>query len=149
MIVFHALSAADLAAIVDLLVAELQRRLAAQDLTLDLTPTARSLIATEGHDPAYGARPLKRAIQRLLENPLAKALLEGRFGPGETIVADADPLSGVLTFTSGTAVVVTEKGAARDARRAARGPETSDERLQRLLEVPGPGPRREGGKRPD
>ena len=148
-IVFHALSAADLAAIVDLLVAELQRRLAAQDLTLDLTPTARSLIATEGHDPAYGARPLKRAIQRLLENPLAKALLEGRFGPGETIVADADPLSGVLTFTSGTAVVVTEKGAARDARRAARGPETSDERLQRLLEVPGPGPRREGGKRPD
>src|SRR4051812_47275355 len=78
-IVFHALTDANLAAIVELLVADLQRRLAAQDLTLDLTPAARSLIAREGTDPTFGARPLKRTIQRLVENPLARALIEGRF----------------------------------------------------------------------
>jgi ATP-dependent Clp protease ATP-binding subunit ClpA len=95
-IVFHALDDAALAAIVDLLVADLARRLADQDLELVLTPAARALIAREGHDPQYGARPLKRAVQRLLENPLARALLEGRFKPGSTITADADPVSGTI-----------------------------------------------------
>ena len=83
-IVFHALTEADLAAIVELLVADLQRRLADQDLTLELTPAARALIAREGTDPTFGARPLKRTIQRLVENPLARALIEGRFKPGQT-----------------------------------------------------------------
>jgi ATP-dependent Clp protease ATP-binding subunit ClpB len=78
-IVFHALTEADLAAIVELLVADLQRRLATQDLTLELTAAARALIAREGTDPTFGARPLKRTIQRLVENPLARALIEGRF----------------------------------------------------------------------
>ena len=82
-IVFHALTDADLAAIVDLLLADLQRRLATQDLVLELTPAARALIAREGHDPTFGARPLKRTIQRLVENPFARALLEGRFKPGD------------------------------------------------------------------
>ena len=63
------------------------------DLELDVTPAARALIAAEGHDPAFGARPLKRSIQRLVENPLARALLEGRFTPGTTIKVDADPAS--------------------------------------------------------
>jgi ATP-dependent Clp protease ATP-binding subunit ClpB len=98
-IVFHALDEAALAAIVDLLVADLARRLADQDLELVLTPAARALIAREGHDPQYGARPLKRAVQRLLENPLARALLEGRFKPGSTITADADPVSGTIVCT--------------------------------------------------
>ena len=71
-IVFHALTDADLAAIVELLLADLQRRLASQDLILELTPAARSLIAREGTDPTFGARPLKRTIQRLVENPLAR-----------------------------------------------------------------------------
>ena len=84
-IVFHSLDDEALTAIVDLLVADLAVRLADQDLTLVLTPAARPLIAREGHDPQYGARPLKRAVQRLLENPLARALLEGRFAPGSTI----------------------------------------------------------------
>jgi ATP-dependent Clp protease ATP-binding subunit ClpA len=116
-IVFHALTDADLAAIVDLLVADLQRRLATQDLILELTPAARSLIAREGTDPTYGARPLKRTIQRLVENPLARALIEGRFKPGQTVALDADPPGSTLVFSSDGDAVVTETGTRRDARR--------------------------------
>src|SRR5262249_42026544 len=92
-IVFHALTEEDLAHIVELLLADLSRRLADNDLQLEVTPAARTLIASEGHDPAFGARPLRRAIQRLVENPLAKALLEGRFKPNTLIKVDADPVS--------------------------------------------------------
>jgi ATP-dependent Clp protease ATP-binding subunit ClpB len=115
-IVFHALSEADLAAIVDLLLADLQRRLADHDLTLELTPAARRLIAAEGHDPAFGARPLKRSVQRHVENPLARSLLEGRFPPGSTILADADAIGGTLLFRSGDETVVAQAGGRRDAR---------------------------------
>ena len=148
-IVFHSLSDADLLAIVDLLVSDLQRRLEGQDLTLELTPTARSLVASEGHDPAFGARPLKRSIQRLLENPLARALLEGRFTPGDHIVADADPMSGTLTFRAGERMVVAEPDA-RDARSGRHGDGQKPEgRAEELMEVPGPGTasRREKGPR--
>src|SRR6186713_3008060 len=69
-IVFHSLTDADLERIVDLLLADLQRRLADRDLTLELTPAARGVIARDGHDPQFGARPLKRSLQRLVENPL-------------------------------------------------------------------------------
>ncbi len=116
-IVFHALNDADLAAIVELLLADLQRRLAAQDIALALTPAARALIVREGTDSAYGARPLKRTIQRLVENPLARALLQGEFKPGTEVVADADAIGGVLVFSSGGATVVTDAGQRRDARR--------------------------------
>jgi ATP-dependent Clp protease ATP-binding subunit ClpB len=148
-IVFHALSDADLLAIVDLLVKDLQRRVEAQDLTLELTPTARSLVASEGHDPAFGARPLKRSIQRLLENPLAKALLEGRFKPGDHIVVDADPMSRTLTFRADEREVVVAEADHRDARSGRGGngqrPET---RAEELLEVPGPGGRKSKGGTP-
>jgi ATP-dependent Clp protease ATP-binding subunit ClpA len=116
-IVFHALTDADLAAIVELLIADLQRRLATQDLILELTPAARSLIAREGNDPTYGARPLKRTIQRLVENPLAKALIEGRFKPGQTVTLDADPSGATLVFSAEGEALVTETGTRRDARR--------------------------------
>jgi ATP-dependent Clp protease ATP-binding subunit ClpB len=115
-IVFHALTDEDLASIVDLLLAGLERRLAEQDLHLDLTPAARSLIVREGTDPAYGARPLKRTIQRLVENPLARALLRGDFKPGDSIVGDADPVSGTLVFSTAGSTVVAEAGRRRDAR---------------------------------
>jgi ATP-dependent Clp protease ATP-binding subunit ClpB len=118
-IVFHALTNADLAAIVDLLLADLQRRLAGQEITLDLTTAARSLIVREGTDPAYGARPLKRTIQRLVENPLARALLRGEIKPGSTVVADADAIGGLLIFRSGETTVVTDAGHRRDARKRA------------------------------
>jgi ATP-dependent Clp protease ATP-binding subunit ClpB len=116
-IVFHALTEEELAQIVDLLLTDLSRRLSDHDLELEVTAAARRLIAGEGFDPAYGARPLRRAIQRLIENPLAKALLEGRFKPGTGIKVDADPVSGTLLFTDGGETVVTSAGAEqRDAR---------------------------------
>ena len=119
-IVFHALTEDDLASIVDLLLGDLSRRLAEHDLALEVTPAARRLIAAEGHDPAYGARPLKRSIQRLVENPLARALLEGRFKPGTTIKVDADAGSGTLLFSDGAdTVVATAADERRDVRRAA------------------------------
>ncbi len=114
-IVFHALTDDDLAAIVDLLVVDLERRLAGQDLTLELTPAARALIVREGTDPAFGARPLKRTIQRLVENPLARAIVAGDFRPGDRITADADLASGTLVFSSEGATVVTD-ATRRDAR---------------------------------
>jgi len=115
-IVFHALTDADLAAIVELLVADLQRRLASQDLILELTPAARALIAREGTDPTFGARPLKRTIQRLVENPLARALIEGRFRPGQVIHADADPVGSTLLFSAEGETVVADAATRRDAR---------------------------------
>jgi ATP-dependent Clp protease ATP-binding subunit ClpA len=115
-IVFHALTDADLTAIVELLLADLQRRLATQDLVLELTPAARALIAREGHDPSFGARPLKRTIQRLVENPFARALVEGRFKPGDRIVADADPVGTTLIFSTEGQTVVADTGERRDAR---------------------------------
>ena len=87
-----------------------------QDLTLELTPAARALIVREGTDPAFGARPLKRTIQRLVENPLARALVAGEFRPGDRITADADLASGTLVFSTEGATVVTD-----GARRATRG----------------------------
>ena len=120
-IVFHALTDAELEAIVGLLLADLARRLTDQDLVLELTPAARALIAREGHDPAFGARPLKRTIQRLVENPLARALLQGRFKPGDRIVADADLSSSAIVFTSGEATVAVDAAEQRDARSGSKG----------------------------
>jgi len=83
--------------IIDLQLAKLEKLLADRKLTFELTPAAREILATEGYDPAFGARPLKRAIQRLLQNPLALAVLEGKFNEGDHIVVDRDP-KGELTF---------------------------------------------------
>ncbi len=115
-IVFHALTDQHLTRIVDLLLDGVQKRLDEQDLVLELTPAAKTLIVREGTDPAYGARPLKRTIQRLVENPLARGLLKGDFRPGDHIVGDADPVSGTLVFSTERSTVVTEAGRRRDAR---------------------------------
>jgi ATP-dependent Clp protease ATP-binding subunit ClpB len=132
-IVFHALTETDLEAIVERLLKDVQRRLADNGITLELTAAARRLIATEGHDPAYGARPLKRAIQRLIENPLARALLENRFAPGTTITVDADPSSGTLLFTSeGGEAVVASAADRRDARSGRQQPATPTAPGERL-----------------
>jgi ATP-dependent Clp protease ATP-binding subunit ClpB len=118
-IVFHPLTEQHLTTIVDLLLDGVQKRLDEQELVLELTPAAKSLIVREGTDPAYGARPLKRTIQRLVENPLARGLLRRDFHPDDHIVGDADPMSGTLVFSTAGATVVTEAGRRRDAR--ARG----------------------------
>ncbi len=121
-IVFHALTGAELTRIVDLLIIDLQGRLVSQDLVLELTPAARALIVREGTDLAYGARPLKRTIQRLVENPFARALVGGEFRPSDRIVADADPVSGTLVFTSERSTVVADAADRRDARSAGGEP---------------------------
>ena len=115
-IVFHALSDGELERIVDLLLKGLERRLDEQELRIELTPAAKQVIVREGTDPAYGARPLKRTIQRLVENPLARGLLKGDFAHGDTIRIDADPVSGTLIFSTDRSTVVAEAGARRDAR---------------------------------
>jgi ATP-dependent Clp protease ATP-binding subunit ClpB len=89
-IVFHPLGEAEIGAIVELQLKRMDRLLADRKLTLELTPEARAFIAHEGYDPAFGARPLKRAIQRLVQNPLALAVLEGKFREGDRIRAVRD-----------------------------------------------------------
>ena len=84
-IIFHPLGEAELEHIVELQLARLEKLLAERKLALDVTPEAKRLLAREGFDPAFGARPLKRAIQRLLQNPLAMAVLEGRFAEGDRV----------------------------------------------------------------
>jgi ATP-dependent Clp protease ATP-binding subunit ClpB len=88
-VVFDALSREQLGEIVELQLVRLRERLAERGLDLELTDEAKHVIADAGRDPTYGARPLKRAIQRLLENPLALRLLEGDFHEGDTVRVDA------------------------------------------------------------
>jgi ATP-dependent Clp protease ATP-binding subunit ClpB len=86
---FHALSKEQLADIVELQLRRLRERMAERGLGLELTDAAKEQLVEAGWDPTYGARPLKRAIQRLVENPLALRLLEGEFAEGDTVRVDA------------------------------------------------------------
>ena len=88
-VVFEPLDREQLAEIADLQLDRLRARLAERKLSLELTDAAKELLAEAGWDPTYGARPLKRAIQRLIENPLATRLLAGEFKEGDTIRVDA------------------------------------------------------------
>jgi ATP-dependent Clp protease ATP-binding subunit ClpB len=98
-IIFHSLSEAQIGEIVDVQLATVAKRLADQKITLEVTPGARKLIAKEGYDPQFGARPLKRTIQDLLLNPLATKLLSGEINPGDTVKAVAQ--AGELWFEKG------------------------------------------------
>jgi ATP-dependent Clp protease ATP-binding subunit ClpB len=100
-VVFEALTREQLAEIVELQVARLRERLAERRLSLELTDAAKEVVAEAGWDPAYGARPLKRALQRLVENPLALRLLEGDFAEGDTVRVDAE--NGELVFEKAAA----------------------------------------------
>jgi ATP-dependent Clp protease ATP-binding subunit ClpB len=98
-VVFHPLAAAQLRQIVVIQLGYLRRRLADREMGLELSEAALDRLAEAGYDPVYGARPLKRAIQTRIENPLAQEILKGRFGPGDTIQVDVAP-DGVLAFAS-------------------------------------------------
>ncbi|MBK8570152.1 MAG: ATP-dependent chaperone ClpB [Nitrosomonadales bacterium] len=98
-VVFHALDEKNIKAIARIQLGYLESRLAAMDMKLEITDAALAEIATAGFDPTYGARPLKRAIQSQLENPLAKQLLEGRFAAKDTIKIHC--LGGVMRFEKG------------------------------------------------
>ncbi len=103
-IIFHRLAKEHLREIVDLQIAQLQRRLADREITLHLSAAARDLLADQGYDPVYGARPLKRLIQQRIENPLAKYIVAGEFGPGDEIEVDAD--GGEFRFAKASEAVV-------------------------------------------
>jgi ATP-dependent Clp protease ATP-binding subunit ClpB len=104
MVIFHRLGAAELAAVVELQLARLRTRLADRGLGLVVSDAASELIAEEGNDPAFGARPLKRAIQRLIENPLAKLLLE--HPPAGDAVVRVDEVGGAIALSVEPAVPV-------------------------------------------
>ncbi|MDR0500772.1 MAG: ATP-dependent Clp protease ATP-binding subunit [Coriobacteriales bacterium] len=87
-IVFKSLTTEQIAQIVELMVCDLRDRLIAQNMSLELTEAARNFIAEEGTDVSFGARPLRRAIQRLLEDPISEGVLEGKWEPGTIILAD-------------------------------------------------------------
>jgi ATP-dependent Clp protease ATP-binding subunit ClpC len=98
-IIFQPLTEEQLKQIVDLLIGEVQKRLDERKMTLALTEAAKSWLAQEGYDPMYGARPLRRAIQREVENPLSKRILGGEFGEGDGVVVDV--ADGKLSFVKG------------------------------------------------
>ncbi|MCC6633841.1 MAG: AAA family ATPase, partial [Gammaproteobacteria bacterium] len=95
-VVFHPLGAAQIRAIVDIQLASLKARLAERDMVLELANEARDLLGQAGFDPVYGARPLKRAIQQQIENPLAERILQGQFAPGDRILVAEE--GGLLKF---------------------------------------------------
>jgi ATP-dependent Clp protease ATP-binding subunit ClpB len=87
-VVFHALDAAHIASIARIQLKALEARLAKMDMQLEVSPAALAELAKVGFDPVFGARPLKRAIQQRIENPVAKLILQGRFGPKDVIPVD-------------------------------------------------------------
>jgi len=101
-IVFRPLSREDLAEIVDIQLRHLERLLAGRHLRLEVTPEAREFLADRGYDPVYGARPLKRVIQRELQNPIALEVLEGNFHEGDTVRVERE--GDHLRLVQGTAV---------------------------------------------
>jgi ATP-dependent Clp protease ATP-binding subunit ClpB len=98
--IFHNLTAEHLGAIVDIQLQRVRDRLQEHHITLELSEEAKTLLAQEGFDPTYGARPLKRAIQKHLENPLAMEMLQGRFGEGGRIVASVNDGKVVFSLDS-------------------------------------------------
>ncbi len=90
-IVFHELSQAEVIEIVDLMIERVTTQMAAQGMGLEVTPAAKVFLGERGYDPTLGARPLRRAIQRLVEDPLSERLLWKEFRAGQTIVVDVEP----------------------------------------------------------
>ncbi len=98
-VVFHQLTPADIEHIVDLMVAQIETRLKDKDMGIELTPAAKSLVAKRGYDPVLGARPLRRALQRDIEDVLAEKILFGEIKPGEVVLVDVAPEGSELPFS--------------------------------------------------
>jgi ATP-dependent Clp protease ATP-binding subunit ClpB len=97
-VIFNPLGKAQLEGIVTLLLKSVEKLLAERQITLELTPAAKALLVTEGYDPAFGARPLRRTIQRMIQDPLAMQILEGKVLPGEHIRVDRDGKTDTMKF---------------------------------------------------
>jgi ATP-dependent Clp protease ATP-binding subunit ClpB len=98
-ILYHQLGRSEIGTITEIQLQRVQRLLTDRRLTLEVSPQAKELLADRGYDPQYGARPLKRAIQRMLQDPLAIELLEGRYPEGSKIRVDVDDDGASLTFS--------------------------------------------------
>ena len=120
-IVFHELTVSEVTRIVDLMIRRLSTQLAGQGLGLELTDAAKEFLAREGYDPTMGARPLRRAIQRLVEDPLSERLLNKEFTAGEIIVVDIDQADGDGTADADRADKAEGDGAATLVFRAIAG----------------------------
>ena len=108
-IMFSPLSLKEMEQIVELQMKEIQDRLTEHNITVQLTAASRSWLAKEGYDPAFGARPLRRALQKHVESPLSMKLLAGEFPGGATVLVDVDEKKNVLTFTAGAALAPKRK----------------------------------------
>ncbi len=108
MVVFHPLTQAQIGEIVGIQLQILSRRLAERDMQLELTDSAVAKLAEAGYDPVYGARPLKRAIQQRIENPLAQEILQGSLAPGDTVSVDVK--DGEIVFHTTTSAEAGNSG---------------------------------------
>ena len=97
-VMFSPLGKPQIERIIDLQLADVKKRLGERKIEIELTPAAKALLLREGYDPAYGARPMKRAIQRLIQDPLALRILDGEVRPGETVLVDASPNGEEMKF---------------------------------------------------
>jgi len=97
-IIFNPLGKEQLAGIVGLLLKSVEKLLAERQITIELTPAAQDLLLREGFDPAYGARPLRRTIQRMIQDPLAMQILEGAILPGDQVRVERDGQKDALRF---------------------------------------------------
>ena len=97
---FNPLGKEQLGKIIGMLLKSVEKLLAERQITLELTPAAEELILREGYDPAYGARPLRRTIQRMIQDPLAMQILEGKVLPGEHVRVDRNGKKDAVRFAS-------------------------------------------------
>jgi len=102
-VIFNPLSKENIKQIIVLQLGNLRKLLAERKIQIELKPRAQELLFREGYDPQFGARPLKRAIQRLIQDPLAMKLLDGDVHPGDAVEVDADLKKGAMTFERATA----------------------------------------------
>ncbi len=114
-IVFHELNEEQLAQVVDLLIKDLQKRLEDRKLTFKISDAARSWLVKVGYDPAFGARPMRRAIEQYVESPLANLLLKGEFNEGDTVLADSGPEGLIFSTPERIAVKKPRRAAAAKA----------------------------------
>jgi ATP-dependent Clp protease ATP-binding subunit ClpC len=114
-VMFSPLSVDEMEEIVDLQMKEVQERLSEHDITVKLSKAARKWLANEGYDPAFGARPLRRAIQKHLESPLSIELLEGKFKDVATVDVDVDAKEKGLVFKTGTRAAKAKQAETVDA----------------------------------
>jgi ATP-dependent Clp protease ATP-binding subunit ClpC len=101
-IVFHSLTDNELSQVASLMIQDVQKRMKLQEMELEVSEEAKALIVKEGFEPKFGARPLRRAVQRMIENPLSNDIIEGKFKPGDKVKADAKGKKLVFTKTGET-----------------------------------------------